>query len=291
MKKGQKEQKEQPILKPKIDLIFKLIFGTEPNLDILTDFLKCVLNIKDDEFIGIEIIDPHTRTEKINDKMSILDIKLNTTRGIINVEIQLNKYTDMEDRIIFGISKSITNQKHSGNNYKLKKVVTILITDYVLIAEHEQYHDIFNYNSKKTGHTFSSITEIHTLELPKLPDDYDNSNLWYWLKFIKSEKEEDFEMLSEQKPLIKKAYGVLKELSQDEKTRLLAEAREAYQWDIIASNRNAKAEGLREGIEKGEEQKAINIAKNMLKRGTPIEYILEDTGLDINTIKKLQNEK
>ncbi|MCL1935864.1 MAG: transposase, partial [Defluviitaleaceae bacterium] len=101
----------------------------------------------------------------------------------------------------------------------------------------------------------------------------------------------DFEMLSEQKPLIKKAYGVLKELSQDEKTRLLAEAREAYQWDIVASNRNAKAEGLREGIEKGEEQKAINIAKNMLKRGTPIEYILEDTGLDINTIKKLQNEK
>ena len=223
--------------------------------------------------------------------MSILDIKLNTTRGIINVEIQLNKYTDMEDRIIFGISKSITNQKHSGNNYKLKKVVTILITDYFLIEDHEQYHDTFKYHSSKTGYTFSSSTEIHTLELPKLPDDNDNSNLWYWLKFIKSEKEEDFEMLVEQKPLIKKAYGVLKELSQDEQTRLLAEAREALEWDKVAIARNSKAEGLREGIEKGEEQKAINIAKNMLKRGTPIEYILEDTGLDINTIKKLQNEK
>ncbi|MCL1935169.1 MAG: Rpn family recombination-promoting nuclease/putative transposase [Defluviitaleaceae bacterium] len=227
--------------------------------------------------------------------MSILDIKLNTTRGIINVEIQLNKYTDMEDRIIFGISKSITNQKHSGNNYKLKKVVTILITDYFLIEDHEQYHDTFKYHSSKTGYTFSSSTEIHTLELPKLPDDNDNSNLWYWLKFIKSEKEEDFEMLVEQKPLIKKAYGVLKELSQDEQTRLLAEAREALEWDKVAIARNSKAEGLREGIvqgiEKGEEQKAINIAKNALKMNLSLEQISILTGLSIYEIEQLQNEK
>ena len=126
------------------------------------------------------------------------------------------------------------------------------------------------------------------MELPKLPDDYDNSNLWYWLKFIKSEKEEDFEMLSEQKLLIKKAYGVLKELSQDEKTRLLAEAREAYQWDIIASNRNAKAEGLREGIE----QRNIELAKNLLEMNVlSLEQISQATGLSINEIEQLQIEK
>jgi len=130
------------------------------------------------------------------------------------------------------------------------------------------------------------------LELLKLPDDYDNSNLWYWLKFIKSEKEEDFEMLSEQKLLIKKAYGVLKELNQDKKTRLLAEAREAYQWGIVASNRNAKAEGLREGIEQGMEQRNIELAKNLLEMNVlSLEQISQATGLSINEIEQLQNEK
>ena len=281
---------DKPLLKPKIDLIFKSIFGSIANIDILEAFLKSVLIIPEDEYINIEIVDPFSKIEKINDKLTIIDVKVHTTKGIINVEIQLNRYTDMEDRIIFGISKAVTNQKHSGNDYKLKKVITILITDYILIDEHGQYHDIFRYHSEKTGYTFSQSTEIHTLELSKLPEDYDNSNLWYWLKFVKSENEEDFEMLADKEPLIKKAYGVLKELSQDEQTRLLADAREAAEWDRVAIARNAKAEGVREGIKEGIKEEKISLAKKMLMQSMSLELIQSLTELPIEMIEKIKNK-
>jgi predicted transposase/invertase (TIGR01784 family) len=44
----------------------------------------------------------------------------------------------------------------------------------------------------------------------------------------------------------------------------------------------------REGEEKGEEKKAIEIARNALTEGLPIEVIRKITGLDIETINGLQ---
>jgi len=49
-------------------------------------------------------------------------------------------------------------------------------------------------------------------------------------------------------------------------------------------------EGMEKGMEKGIREGAINIAKKMLKRGTPIEIVMEDTGLDEAIISKLQEE-
>ncbi|MCL1935283.1 MAG: hypothetical protein FWF57_02770 [Defluviitaleaceae bacterium] len=89
-------------------------------------------------------------------------------------------------------------------------------------------------------------------------------------------------MLADKEPLIKKAYGVLKELSQDEQTRLPADAREAAEWDRVAIARNAKAEGERE--------KAINIAKNLISLGLTVEQISQATGLSINEIEKIKNK-
>jgi predicted transposase YdaD len=47
------------------------------------------------------------------------------------------------------------------------------------------------------------------------------------------------------------------------------------------------AEMIREDAIK---DKAVEIAKNMLRRGTSIEIIMEDTGLDEGTVHKLQSE-
>jgi len=120
--------------------------------------------------ISITILDSSTKFEKENDKTEIIDVRVETNGEIINVEIQLDKDPSMEDRIVYGISKTVTKQKFKGDNYKLKKVVVVVvITGYNLIETHEDYHDTFNYHSEKTGHTFSKSTEIHTLELKNCP--------------------------------------------------------------------------------------------------------------------------
>ena len=49
----------------------------------------------------------------------------------------------------------------------------------------------------------------------------------------------------------------------------------------------AKEQGITEGIEQGEKNKAISIARNLKKSGIDIKIISENTGLSIEEIKKL----
>ena len=46
-------------LSPKSDLIFKLLFGDERNIELLTDFLKSVLRLPIDDYDEVTIVDPH----------------------------------------------------------------------------------------------------------------------------------------------------------------------------------------------------------------------------------------
>jgi len=86
-------------------------------------------------------------------------------------------------------------------------------------------------------------------------------------------------MLATRNPQLKKAVGVLKELSADERTRLLAEAQEKARRDEASRVNWARHEGRRE--------QAIKIARKLLKRNIPIDEIVEDTGLTIKEIEEL----
>ena len=70
------------------------------------------------------------------------------------------------------------------------------------------------------------------MDLNKLPADDDSTDLWYWMKFIKSDDEEVLDMLATRSPQIRKAVGVLKELSADEATRMLYEKHEMARRDF-----------------------------------------------------------
>ncbi|WP_043923014.1 PD-(D/E)XK nuclease family transposase [Leadbettera azotonutricia] len=58
------------ILHPKLDYVFKLIFGDSWNIDILEAFLKAALDIPADEYDGLVIADPHLKPETTVQKCS-----------------------------------------------------------------------------------------------------------------------------------------------------------------------------------------------------------------------------
>ena len=270
----------KPLLLPvKSDFVFKLIFGDQRNVDILADFLKSVLDIPEDEYDHITVVDPHIKKESLDDKYGILDVKIHTKSGqVLHVEIQVEPIPDMKQRLIYGQSKMITEQISSGQNWAIiKKVVTIVITDYIFVPDNEKYHNQFRYRTED-GIEFSSLTEINTLELEKLPPDADSSELWYWMKFIKSDDGEVLDMIAERSPQMKKAVGVLKELSADERTRMLYEEREKARRDIASRMSGARREGH------------FDVARKLLKRNRPIEEIIEDTGLTSVEIENLKSE-
>ena len=84
----------------------------------------------------------------------------------------------------------------------------------------------------KDGIEFSDLTEINCLDLNKLPPEDDSTDLWFWMKFIKSDDEEVMDMLATRSPQMRKAVGVLKELPADEATRLRYETREKARRDM-----------------------------------------------------------
>ena len=55
MEKKVQDKPEMKILLPKVDVIFKLLFGDNRNKEILIDFLQSVLNLPDEEYEEITI--------------------------------------------------------------------------------------------------------------------------------------------------------------------------------------------------------------------------------------------
>jgi len=223
---------KKPLLPVKSDFVFKLIFGDQRNVDILAAFLKSVLDIPDDEYDKLTIVDPHVKKESEDDKYGILDVKVHTKSGtIVHVEIQLKVIPEMKARTIYSQSKLITEQMSSGQKFSIiKRVVSIIITDENFVPG-DEYHHQFRHRTKD-GMEFTDLVETNTLELSKLPSDDDSSALWYWMKFIKSDEEEVLDMLAQKSPHMRKAVGVLKELSADERTRMLFEKREMARMDF-----------------------------------------------------------
>ena len=237
---------KKPLLSVKSDFIFKLIFGDQRNVDILAAFLRSVLDIPDEEYDSLTIVDPYIKKESEDDKYGILDVKINTVSGsVIHVEIQLRVFSDLEARTIYSQSKLFVEQMKSGMKWAmLKRAITIVITEEVFVPEGDKYHNQFRYRTED-GIEFTGLSEIDTLDLGKLPPDDDSTDLWYWMKFIKSDNEEDMDMLATRSPQMKKAVGVLKELSADERTRMLYEAREKARMDFESLRDDAVREAER----------------------------------------------
>ena len=71
------------------------------------------------------------------------------------------------------------------------------------------------------------------------------------------------------------------------------------EWMVIENNRlreldilnTAKAEAREEGIEKGIEQKELEVIKNMLNESTDLNFISKITGKSIEEIKEIESNK
>ena len=270
-----------PVLSPRNDIVFKLIFGDAQDTSILTAFLKSALDLPPEDYQEVMIVDPHLKGDVPDDKQGILDVKVKTPTGkIIDIEIQIVEHPQMRERVVFYLARMVTEQIGRGEDYQsIKRAISILITDYVQIPENQHYHNCYRLHDPKTGSEFTDLLEVNTLELPKLPQEEDGTALWDWLEFLKARQEEELMRLAEKDPQLKKAVSRLVALSEDEQTRLLAESREKLQRDIVARE-NAAAY-------KAQTETQLAIARRLLSRGVPMDEIVSITELSPDAIRTL----
>jgi len=275
----------KPLLSVKHDVIFRLFFADERNAEDLIALLKSMLNLPEDDYHNIEIADPHLLPEYVGDKYAVIDVKLHTkSRKVIHIEIQLKVTAVVRSRIIFYDAKLITEQIESSEQYdKIKKVISIVITDEKLIPASPRYHHRFTLYDSDAEVEFTDLLEIHTVELQKLPDSTDGTTLYDWAKFIAAETEEELDMIAQRNPQIGKAAVKLRELSADERARDLFARREKARRDIASMVDDAKHEGRAEG----KYEQTIEIARKLRKMNLPAEQIVAATGLTYDEITTL----
>ena len=282
------------------DKVLKEIFTR--NKSCMADFLKCILNIPDEEFDDLEFLDTHTRKGSALDGEYILDIKVKTKSNIVDVEMQVKRSPILEQRIIVYLANMVKDQSCEGFKYKdIKKSVSVIIAAEHNVTNDNRYFHKYNMRDEKDNSMFTDLLEVDLLELKKLPKADDGTDLWDWLRFIKTNNEEEMEMLAKENPEIEKAYDALQNLSNDEAMRHEAQQREMYLQNEKAINeeryeqgiKEGKEQGIKEGMEKGKEQgkkeEKIGIAKNLLSINLPLEQIAVATGLSVDEIKSIKS--
>ncbi|MEK4003335.1 Rpn family recombination-promoting nuclease/putative transposase [Paenibacillus sp. FSL H3-0333] len=269
------------LLDPRVDFVFKRIFGSENNKDVLLAFLNRIFTeAGEPPLTEIILMNPYTDKDDPLDKQSIFDVYAKTSEGkLIDIEMQLfNKY-DIEKRTLFYWSKRYASQLSEGEKYlELKKCVTINILNYSFL-KNDQYHNIFHLREDRTGISLIEDIEVHFLELPKL-DDHNvpsEGGLINWLLFLKGADISQWEVLKMNEPGLEKAMDTLQYLSQDSEARRLYEARQKYLHDEASMLGSAELAGIKK------------VAKNMLAMNLDIKTIVKATGLseqEINALRK-----
>jgi predicted transposase/invertase (TIGR01784 family) len=255
------------ILLPKNDFLFKLIFGNARNEKLLKSFLRALLDLPDDEF-GVVFLDTRLNPDFVDDKLCVLDIRIKTKTGKqIDVEMQVAGTAGMFERVCVYQAKMLNEQIGEGEWYgNVKKVISIIVADYRFIdgGDEKRYHHCYRMHDSVDDTYFGDVEEIHVLELPKLPEDSDETPAWEWGKFIGAESEEDLDMVSAKNEVIKTAVKELYRVSSDADARRLYEMRERARMDEIgrAVYREQQAEARGEARKQEEFINLLQSGKN-----------------------------
>ena len=279
------------LLNPKIDFVFKKIFGSEEHPEILISFLNAVLKPKK-PIVSVEIKNSDLEKEYIEDKFSRLDVKaLTSNKEIINIEIQLKNEYNMIQRNLYYWSKLYEEQLSEGDRYdKLSRTVCINILDFKYL-KNDRFHNGYRLKEIETNEELTDLQEIHFIEIPKLKRFESTEEivdlLEGWVEFLRDPESEVIRKLEMSNKEIREAKDELYRLSRNSKERELYYLREKSLRDEISALANAKEKGLKEGLKQGLFEGKLESARSFL------DILDDDTiatklNIDVDIIKKLK---
>lgn len=274
------------LLPPKMDFVFKRIFGNENHPNILISFLNAVLNPVD-PIKSVNLKDTTIEKSHLEDKYSRLDVKAITNKGEhINIEIQLKDEYNMIKRSLYYWSKLYEGQLENGENYqKLSRTICINLLDFNLL-NHDKFHSAYRLKDCETNEELTDVMELHFIEFKKMKNvkrvEEVKSKLEAWLYFINQPDSELVQELEKVEVEIKEAKAELIRISGDRKERERYEKRRESRLNEMSALSYAE--------EKGVKRRNIEIAKNLLDV-LDDETISLKTGLSIEQVKEIRKEQ
>ena len=293
---------ETTLLDIQSDYIFKRVFGIEKNKELLISLINSILK-GNPQVTDLEI--RNTEISKIfkNNLTIHLDIKAEINpQEFVDIEIQVRNTGEIMERAVQYLAEILTEncrrlteeERKAGQKqtYKYPKVIGIWIMGENVTDREDAVNEACLAFPPTERDEYQIITDklrIFFVELQKFhPKHVDRKNMLdVWMMFLKNPLNDEIQSV----PEVQKALDTLKEISADENEREIYMLRQHTEFGYISEKnvaiQNAKVEGEKIGIEKGEKRKAIETAKNFLKMGLSIEQVTQGTGLTISEIEDI----
>jgi predicted transposase/invertase (TIGR01784 family) len=272
---------------PFTDFGFKKLFGSEPNKDLLIDFLNELLKTKE------KIKDlTYNKTEHLGstdtDRKAIFDLYCENERGEkFIVELQKVKQQFFKDRSLYYATFPIQEQARKGDwNYELKAVYCVGILDFVFDDKDKDklVVDEIGLISKITRKVFNDKLSFVYVQMPnfaKIEDELEN-HLDKWFFLLKNLHKFDRIPSKLQEKIFKKAFKIA------EIAKYTAEERQKYLDSLkhYLDLKNSFDTAELDGRIKEKKEIAIKCIKNKIPRDT-IKLI---TDLDENVLNDLYEQ-
>lgn len=278
-------------INPFTDFGFKKLFGTEPNKDLLIDFLNQVLPPKH----RVQDL-TYARTEQLGhaeiDRKAVFDLYCigeNGDRFI--VEMQKAKQNYFKDRSVYYSSFPIQEQAKKGDwDFKLASIYTVGILDFVFSEDAHKRQVRHEVQLKdQFGRVFyDKLTYIY-LEMPhfnksesELDNDFDK-----WMFVLKHLSELESRPPALQRRVFQKLFETA------EIARFSPDERSGYEQSLkyYRDFKNVLDTSFDEGKAEGRTEERKEIALTAIKKGYPNALISELTGLGESEIEALRPPK
>ena len=305
---NEKRQGLAPFVNLRSDVGFKAVFADRNNKDILIGVLNQILPPE----ARIEDIKEYSDREQRRDvpygKKTVLDLVcVDRDDRTFVVEMQASEEDFFFERCVYYASGLYHLELSDGVRYKgLRPVYVVSFLNYLLRHDDESLWDTdhfishWRFTEKRTGMVADQTISVIFVEMALFTKTLEECVTEFDRLFYIFKNSDGFQRIPE---WIEEAGGISRRLAEacevaafDKEKKLKYEIDKMNEWDIQAQKEYAVRKGLEEGLQKGlregreegleqgREETRLSIARKLFEAGTPVDVIVNCTGVDDGTI-------
>ena len=305
---NEKRQGLAPFVNLRSDVGFKAVFADRNNKDILIGVLNQILPPE----ARIEDIKEYSDREQRRDvpygKKTVLDLVcVDRNDRTFVVEMQASEEDFFFERCVYYASGLYHLELSDGVRYKgLRPVYVVSFLNYRLRHDDESLWDTdhfisnWRFTEKRTGMVADQTISVIFVEMTLFTKTLEECVTEFDRLFYIFRNSGGFQRIPE---WIEEAGGISRRLAEacevaafDKEKKLKYEIDKMNEWDILAQREFAERKGLEEGLQKGlregreegleqgREETRLSIARKLFEAGTPVDVIVNCTGVDDGTI-------
>ena len=276
----------------------KRLLRDKSNFVVLEGFLSVLLGEK----ITIDrFLESESNQEDANDKFNRADIlAIDSKERFIIIEVQNNRELSYFHRMLYGVSKTVSEYINLGEDYdKVRKVYSINIVyfelgqgkDYVYHGRNEfrgiHDGDLLQLSRRqqeifKCKYASDIFPEYYVLKV----NDFNKvakTPLDEWMSFLKTGRIEAT-ATAQGLPEARERLRVDAMPEAERRAYIRGVEAEVYQRSVLFSSWD---DGRQEGLKEGKKEATIEMARNLKQLGVPIETIIKSSGLTEAEIAQL----